>query len=50
MIKHILDLLQADDWIGTGSKEIEFAKGKYELATNVKKAKNKIRRVWLSKK
>jgi len=46
MIKMIIDLLQSDDWIGTGSEEIEIAKGKYELATTIKKGKQKIKRAW----
>lgn len=50
MIKLIIDLLQSDDWKATGSKEIEFAKGSHELATNFKKAKQKISRAWQSKK
>lgn len=50
MIRLIIDLLQSDEWINTGSETIEEAKGKNELATDFKTAKNKIKRLWQSKK
>ena len=50
MIRLILDLLQSDEWVNTGSEFIEIAKGKNHLATNVKQAKKKIRRQWQSRK
>ena len=49
MIRLIIELLQADEWIGQ-SKVIELAKGKNELATDWKSAKRKIKRQWQSKK
>lgn len=50
MIKLIIELLQSDEWIGTKSDFIEIAKGKNELATDWKTAKNKIKRQWQSRK
>lgn len=50
MIRLIIDLLQSDDWLNTGSEVIEVAKGKNELATNFKTAKRKIKRQWQSRK
>ena len=50
MIGLIIDLLQSQEWLNTGSENIEIAKGKYQLATNLKVAKNKIKRQWQSKK
>ena len=35
MIKEIIDLLSADDWL-VGDDDIDFAKGKYALHTNWK--------------
>lgn len=50
MIHLILDLLRSQEWINTGSETIEIAKGKHQLATNVKQAKRKLRRQWQSKR
>lgn len=50
MIRLIIDLLQSDEWINTGSEYIEQAKGKNELATDLKTAKSKLKRLWQSKK
>lgn len=50
MIHLILDLLRSQKWINTGSETIEIAKGKHQLATNVKQAKRKLRRQWQSKR
>ena len=44
MIHLIIDLLQSQEWLNTGSETIEIAKGKYQLATNIKQAKRKLRR------
>jgi hypothetical protein len=49
MINLIIDLLQSQEWLNTGSETIEIAKGKYQLATTVKQAKRKLRRQWLKK-
>ena len=49
MIKLIIELLQSDEWINTKSEWIEIAKGKNELATDWKTAKNKVKR-WRLKK
>ena len=49
MIRLIIELLQADEWLEQ-SKVIELAKGKNELATDWKSAKRKIKRQWQSKK
>ena len=44
MIGLILDILEMDDWHGV-SEEIEIAKGKYKLPTNIKEGyKQEIRR------
>ena len=50
MIHLIIDLLQSDAWLNTGSEIIEIAKGKYELADDFSKAKRKIKRQWQSRK
>ena len=50
MIHLILDLLRSQEWTNTGSETIEIAKGKYQLATNIKQAKRKLRRQWQSKR
>jgi len=50
MIKDCIKLLQMDDWNGTGSEYIEIAKGKYEIPSNIKIGKRKIKRIWQSKK
>ena len=39
------DLLKYDNWYGK-SDNIEIAKGKYELPTDLKNAKEQIKRVW----
>jgi len=43
MLKNILDLLKLDNYYGV-SPLIDIAKGKYESPTNLKEAKNKIKR------
>lgn len=48
MIKNILDLLQADEHYGQ-SKNIEIAKGKYQLATTWKQGFEQIKRQWKRK-
>lgn len=50
MIQLIIDLLQSNEWLKTGSENIEIAKGKYELATTLKVAKAKLKRQWQSRK
>lgn len=45
----IIDLLQSGNFYG-GGKYIEFAKGKYEMDYSFKATKEKIKRIWLSKK
>jgi hypothetical protein len=50
MIRLIIDLLQSDEWLKTGSEIIEIAKGKYELADDFTKAKRKLKRQWQSRK
>lgn len=50
MIHLIIDLLQSQEWLNTGSETIEIAKGKNQLATNIKQAKRKLRRQWHNKK
>lgn len=49
MIGLILNLLGSNDWI-VKSDIIEQAKGKHELATNIKTAKRKIKRQWHNRK
>jgi hypothetical protein len=39
------DLLKYDNWYGK-SDNIEIAKGKYELTTDLENAKEQIKRVW----
>ncbi len=50
MMKTILDLLQSNDWINSGSEEIEIAKGRNELPLTWGGLSAKIRRIWQSKK
>jgi hypothetical protein len=50
MVGLILNLLSSHDWISAKSEIIEIAKGKNELATNLKTAKRKIKRQWQSRK
>lgn len=45
----IIDLLQKDNFYGAG-KYTEIAKGKYQLVTNFKIFKEKIKRQWQSRK
>lgn len=47
-MKGLLDLLHSDDFIGV-SKNIDIAKGRYELITNWHDAKQKIKRIWQKK-
>ena len=49
MIAKIIELLQSNDFYNV-SEKVEIAKGKYEMVTNFKDAKIKIKRVWLQKK
>ena len=49
MIAKIIDLLHTNDFYNV-SKTVEIAKGKHELVTNFKDAKEKLKRVWLLKK
>lgn len=48
MITRVIDLLKANDWINV-SETVEIAKGKNELAKDLKTAKRKIKRVWSKK-
>ena len=48
MIKHILDFLQLDEFYGV-SKNIDIAKGYYEIPTTIKGAKKQIKRIIKSK-
>lgn len=48
MIKLIMDLLHASDWINSGDM-IEIAKGRYELPTTVKESVLKLKRQWKSR-
>lgn len=47
-MKEIIDLLHSQDFIGV-SKNIDIAKGRYEMVTNFRDAKKKIKRIWLKK-
>lgn len=49
MIAQVIKLLQLDDWLNV-SQTVEIAKGKNEIAKDIKTAKKQIRRVWLSRK
>jgi hypothetical protein len=49
MIGIIIKLLQQDDFLNV-SKNVEIAKGKYELPKDFKGLKNKIKRQWLLRK
>ena len=49
MITQIIDLLQTNDFYNV-SENIEFAKGKKEIVTSFKDGKEKIKRLWLSRK
>lgn len=49
MIADIIQLLQSHDFYGAG-EFTEIAKGKNELVTNWNGFKNKIKRIWLSRK
>lgn len=50
MIRVIIELLQSNEWLNTGSEVIELAKGKNELPKNIKGIKKKAKRQWQSKK
>ncbi len=43
MLKNILDLLKLDDYYGI-SPFIDIAKGKYEAPSNLREAKDKVKR------
>ena len=49
MIHKIIKLLQTNDFYNV-SETVEIAKGKHEIVTNLKDAKQKIKRIWLQKK
>jgi len=44
MIKSIIDLLQYSDFYGV-SKDVDIAKGKYQIAKNWKEVKNLFKRM-----
>ena len=48
MLKQILDILHSNDLYGV-SESVEIAKGKYQKIYTLREAKEKIKRVWLSK-
>lgn len=48
MIQSILNLLAQHPYYNV-SERVEIAKGKYELISNWKRAKEKIKRLWLRK-
>ena len=48
MIKQILDIIHNNDLYGV-SESVEIAKGKYEKVYTFREAKEKIKRIWLSK-
>lgn len=48
IMKEILDLLHSDNFYNV-SNNVEIAKGKYEMITNFRDAKEKIKRVWQKK-
>lgn len=48
-MKEVLDFLLKNELIGV-SKNIDIAKGKYELASSFKEARKKIKRIWQLKK
>lgn len=47
-MKELLDLLHSDNFYNV-SNNVEIAKGKYEMITNFRDAKEKIKRVWQKK-
>jgi hypothetical protein len=49
MIPKIIELLQSNYFYNV-SENVEIAKGKYEIVTNFKDGKEKIKRLWLLKK
>jgi hypothetical protein len=49
MITRIIDLLKSNEWVNV-SETVEIAKGKNELAKDLKSIKNKTKRIWLSKR
>lgn len=48
-MEDILNILLSNDLYGAG-KCTEIAKGKYEKVTTFREAKEKIKRIWLSRK
>lgn len=48
MIKNIIDILSFSDWYGI-SDNIDIAKGKYMAVSNIKEAKQQIKRYWHGK-
>ena len=45
MIKQILELLNASDWYGV-SENVDIAKGKYKGVSNIKEAREQIKRYY----
>lgn len=48
-MKEVLDFLLKNELIGV-SKNIDIAKGKFELVSSFKEARKKIKRIWQLKK
>ena len=48
MIKTVIDLLNVSDWHGISSN-VDIAKGKYKAVSNIKEAKQQIKRYWNGK-
>ena len=49
MIKNIIDLLNANDFYGY-TKNIDIAKGYYQIPPTFGRAKKQLKRIWKSKK
>jgi hypothetical protein len=49
MIGQIIELLNASDWYGV-SEDIDIAKGKYKAVSNMKEAKEQIKRAYYGRK
>jgi len=48
-MKEVLDFLLKNELIGV-SENVDIAKGKFELVSNFKEARKKIKRIWRLKK
>ena len=48
-MKEVLDFLLKNELIGV-SENVDIAKGKFELVSNFKEARKKIKRIWQLKK